>query len=295
MMLSPSYRLFPANVKNNCCDPKLLRLKIKTVATKAAATGMKPAAIDPRIQQETRQKDRGISLNVTNGTDPAVIRSELKNALPRAPKKQLYNPVMLHTSFARLLGRPRDTGRVDLRAIAWSPKCMLKLTVTSSFCPFWDSPSSLLSDPGRPMSRIYKAVSSAELGSFINLCMTKMILWPAIHICPCILPNHNHFLLSNALYHSVCELCFFQVNELCNLQGKVSGFNWLMRTELIPLEMDSVKRPVHAGHHPRYLESSLFVPREIGTGQMVVDLNLLLLVKRNHVDAFSLIAEFDLF
>jgi len=42
-----------------------------------------------------------------NGTEPAIIRSKLKTALPRAPKNQLYNPVMLHTSFARVLGCPR--------------------------------------------------------------------------------------------------------------------------------------------------------------------------------------------
>lgn len=44
---------------------------------------------------------------VINGTEPAIIRSKLKTALPRAPKKQLYNPVMIHTSFARILGCPR--------------------------------------------------------------------------------------------------------------------------------------------------------------------------------------------
>ncbi|MCO5559567.1 hypothetical protein L7F22_013168 [Adiantum nelumboides] len=43
---------------------------------------------------------------VLNGTDPAVVRKELRNHLPRAPVKQLYNEVMLHTSFARLLGPP---------------------------------------------------------------------------------------------------------------------------------------------------------------------------------------------
>ncbi|KAI5070472.1 hypothetical protein GOP47_0014815 [Adiantum capillus-veneris] len=43
---------------------------------------------------------------VLNGTDPAVIRKELQNYLPHAPVKQLYNEVMLHTSFARLLGPP---------------------------------------------------------------------------------------------------------------------------------------------------------------------------------------------
>nr|CAD1825171.1 unnamed protein product [Ananas comosus var. bracteatus] len=44
---------------------------------------------------------------VISGTDPAEIRAKLRNALPRAPEKQLYDPVLLHTSFARLLGRPK--------------------------------------------------------------------------------------------------------------------------------------------------------------------------------------------
>ncbi|KAK1359811.1 Transcription factor bHLH47-like [Heracleum sosnowskyi] len=43
---------------------------------------------------------------VLSGTDPLTIRAKLKTALPRSPAKQLYNNVMLHTSFARLLGRP---------------------------------------------------------------------------------------------------------------------------------------------------------------------------------------------
>lgn len=46
---------------------------------------------------------------VLNGTDPAVIRNELQKALPHAPAKQLYNEVMLHTSFARLLGPPANS------------------------------------------------------------------------------------------------------------------------------------------------------------------------------------------
>ncbi|XP_057828116.1 uncharacterized protein LOC131039400 isoform X3 [Cryptomeria japonica] len=45
---------------------------------------------------------------VINGTDPAIIRSELRKALPHAPKKQLYNPVIFHTTFARLLGPPHN-------------------------------------------------------------------------------------------------------------------------------------------------------------------------------------------
>ncbi|AQK41260.1 hypothetical protein ZEAMMB73_Zm00001d024467 [Zea mays] len=44
---------------------------------------------------------------VESGTDPAEIRSRLREALPRAPQKQLYDPVLLHTSFARILGHPR--------------------------------------------------------------------------------------------------------------------------------------------------------------------------------------------
>ncbi|XP_075480061.1 uncharacterized protein LOC142520805 [Primulina tabacum] len=45
---------------------------------------------------------------VISGTDPVTIRTKLKTALPRAPEKQLYNEVMLHTSFARLLGPPNN-------------------------------------------------------------------------------------------------------------------------------------------------------------------------------------------
>ncbi|KAI3981446.1 hypothetical protein MKX01_007373 [Papaver californicum] len=44
---------------------------------------------------------------VTSGTDPVYIRERLQNALPNAPEKQLYDPAMLHTSFARLLGHPK--------------------------------------------------------------------------------------------------------------------------------------------------------------------------------------------
>ncbi|XP_072991237.1 uncharacterized protein [Typha latifolia] len=35
------------------------------------------------------------------------IRATLRKALPNAPEKQLYDPVLLHTSFARLLGHPK--------------------------------------------------------------------------------------------------------------------------------------------------------------------------------------------
>ncbi|TKY73394.1 hypothetical protein E2542_SST02146 [Spatholobus suberectus] len=43
---------------------------------------------------------------VISGTDPITIRAKLKNVLPRAPEKQLYDAAILHTSFARLLGPP---------------------------------------------------------------------------------------------------------------------------------------------------------------------------------------------
>ncbi|KAK8465833.1 hypothetical protein PHAVU_009G188150 [Phaseolus vulgaris] len=50
---------------------------------------------------------------VISGTDPVIIRSNLKNALPRAPEKQLYDAAILHTSFARLLGPPRASSPTE--------------------------------------------------------------------------------------------------------------------------------------------------------------------------------------
>ncbi|KAL4274476.1 hypothetical protein HN51_057272 [Arachis hypogaea] len=44
---------------------------------------------------------------VNSGTDPITIRAKLKEVLPHAPQKQLYDAAILHTSFARLLGPPR--------------------------------------------------------------------------------------------------------------------------------------------------------------------------------------------
>ncbi|XP_024976611.1 uncharacterized protein LOC112514396 isoform X1 [Cynara cardunculus var. scolymus] len=46
---------------------------------------------------------------VISGTDPVTIRSKLRNALPRAPGKQLYEPAILHTSLARILGHPNNS------------------------------------------------------------------------------------------------------------------------------------------------------------------------------------------
>ncbi|KAL0909242.1 hypothetical protein M5K25_020090 [Dendrobium thyrsiflorum] len=44
---------------------------------------------------------------VISGPDPLTIRSKLQNALHHSPEKQLYDPVILHTSFARILGHPK--------------------------------------------------------------------------------------------------------------------------------------------------------------------------------------------
>ncbi|XP_058788361.1 uncharacterized protein LOC131662563 [Vicia villosa] len=51
---------------------------------------------------------------VFSGTDPITIRARLKNVLPRAPEKQLYDTAILHTTFARLLGPPRASSTEHL-------------------------------------------------------------------------------------------------------------------------------------------------------------------------------------
>ncbi|XP_076902485.1 uncharacterized protein LOC143557250 [Bidens hawaiensis] len=55
---------------------------------------------------------------VTSGTDPVNIRSKLRNALPRAPEKQLYAPAILHTSLARILGHPKKLIRGWIHIVA---------------------------------------------------------------------------------------------------------------------------------------------------------------------------------
>lgn len=57
---------------------------------------------------------------VISGTDPVTIRSRLRNALPRAPEKQLYAPAILHTSLARILGHPKNSSE------EWDPASELK-------------------------------------------------------------------------------------------------------------------------------------------------------------------------
>ncbi|XP_027360485.1 uncharacterized protein LOC113868782 isoform X2 [Abrus precatorius] len=51
---------------------------------------------------------------VISGTDPITIRSKLKNVLPHAPQKQLYDAAILHTSLARLLGPPKASSPTEL-------------------------------------------------------------------------------------------------------------------------------------------------------------------------------------
>ncbi|KAL5544447.1 hypothetical protein UlMin_008231 [Ulmus minor] len=51
---------------------------------------------------------------VISGTDPITIRAKLKTALPHAPEKQLYDPAILHTSFARLLGQPKASAMMEM-------------------------------------------------------------------------------------------------------------------------------------------------------------------------------------
>lgn len=75
-------------------------------AVEAVAEGLCPLSI--RLDRVVLTSN-GVLLGcwqVNSGTDPEIIRNKLKAALPRAPEKQLYDAVILHTSFARLLGYP---------------------------------------------------------------------------------------------------------------------------------------------------------------------------------------------
>jgi len=75
-------------------------------AVKAVAEGLCPLKI---VLDRVVLTSTGVLLGcwqVTSGTDPITIRAKLSSALPRAPEKQLYDAAILHTSFARLLGRP---------------------------------------------------------------------------------------------------------------------------------------------------------------------------------------------
>ncbi|KAJ4824184.1 hypothetical protein Tsubulata_011920 [Turnera subulata] len=85
--------------------------EIETEATsvRAVAEGLCPLKI---VLDRVVLTSTGVLLGcwqVTSGADPITIRAKLRIALPRAPEKQLYDAAILHTSFARLLGHPKDS------------------------------------------------------------------------------------------------------------------------------------------------------------------------------------------
>ncbi|KAG5522817.1 hypothetical protein RHGRI_034835 [Rhododendron griersonianum] len=84
-------------------------IKAEANAVKAVAEGLCPLKI---VLDRVVLTSTGVLLGcwqVTSGTDPVTIRAKLRSALPRAPGKQLYDAAILHTSFARLLGRPNTS------------------------------------------------------------------------------------------------------------------------------------------------------------------------------------------
>ncbi|XP_058195234.1 uncharacterized protein LOC131311700 [Rhododendron vialii] len=84
-------------------------IKAEANAVKAVAEGLCPLKI---VLDRVVLTSTGVLLGcwqVTSGTDPVTIRAKLRSALPCAPEKQLYDAAILHTSFARLLGRPNTS------------------------------------------------------------------------------------------------------------------------------------------------------------------------------------------
>ncbi|KAL6840809.1 hypothetical protein ACP4OV_029335 [Aristida adscensionis] len=82
-------------------------IEAEVVAVKRVAEAVCPLQI---VLDQVVLTSTGVLLGlwqVKSGTDPAEIRSRLREALPHAPQKQLYDPVLLHTSFARILGHPK--------------------------------------------------------------------------------------------------------------------------------------------------------------------------------------------
>lgn len=84
-----------------------VEIEAEATAVKSVAESLCPLKI---VLDRVVLTSTGVLLGcwqVTSGTDPATIRAKLRNALPNAPEKQLYDSVIFHTSFARLLGPPR--------------------------------------------------------------------------------------------------------------------------------------------------------------------------------------------
>ncbi|XP_077228470.1 uncharacterized protein LOC143861429 isoform X1 [Tasmannia lanceolata] len=99
-MFHASHHLEPVIAAEN-------EIEIEANAVKAVAEALCPLKI---VLDRVVLTSTGVLLGcwqVISGSDPVTIRAKLRNALPRAPEKQLYDPVLLHTSFARILGQPK--------------------------------------------------------------------------------------------------------------------------------------------------------------------------------------------
>ncbi|PKA50726.1 hypothetical protein AXF42_Ash017605 [Apostasia shenzhenica] len=99
-MFHASHHLIPVRATD-------VEIEAEASAVKAVAESFCPLEI---VLDKVVLTSTGVLLGcwqVISGPDPVTIRSKLRAALPHAPEKQLYDPVILHTSFARLLGRPK--------------------------------------------------------------------------------------------------------------------------------------------------------------------------------------------
>ncbi|KAL5814102.1 hypothetical protein ACOSQ4_024743 [Xanthoceras sorbifolium] len=88
-------------------------IQAEATAVKAVAEGLCPLRI---VLDRVVLTSTGVLLGcwqVISGTDPITVRAKLRTALPHAPEKQLYDVAILHTSFARLLGHPKDSSMVE--------------------------------------------------------------------------------------------------------------------------------------------------------------------------------------
>ncbi|KAL9255622.1 hypothetical protein AKJ16_DCAP04794 [Drosera capensis] len=82
------------------------KIEAEATAVKRVATTLCPMNI---VLDRVVLTSTGVLLGcwqVVSGTDPIIVRADLRKALPHAPEKQLYDAAILHTSFARLLGPP---------------------------------------------------------------------------------------------------------------------------------------------------------------------------------------------
>ncbi|KAL6973364.1 hypothetical protein U1Q18_027542 [Sarracenia purpurea var. burkii] len=98
---------------SSCTDVHpFYQVEAEANAVQAVAEGFCPLKI---VLDRVVLTSTGVLLGcwqVISGTDPITIRAKLRSALPCAPAKQLYDAAILHTSFARLLGRPNASPAV---------------------------------------------------------------------------------------------------------------------------------------------------------------------------------------